>query len=155
MRRWKSPGLVRERSGLERPTVAGTIFRVGRRGTGKALAEDNTAPIVQKVIIQEATPGTIGAPRRVMSVKAENRVVSPAPVNAPVLGDTVTLVGTCATMRTAVLLTPSVVAVIVEDPMLTAVTRPAEFTVATAVLLEAQVKDFPEMVAPAASLALA
>ena len=33
--------------------------------------------------------------------------------------------------------------------------RPVEFTVATGRLLELHVKDFPEMVAPAASLALA
>ena len=69
---------------------------------------------------------------------------------------------TCATVSVASPDTPSVVAlimedplVIMEDPLVTAVARPAEFTVATGRLLELQVKDFPEMMVPAASLALA
>ena len=47
------------------------------------------------------------------------------------------------------------VAEIVEDPLVTAVASPVEFTVATAGVLEAQAKDFPERVAPSASLAVA
>ncbi len=63
--------------------------------------------------------------------------------------------GTIVTVTVAVPLLPSLVAVIVAEPAVTPVTRPPLLTVATAVLLLAQVTTRPVSVLPAASLVTA
>ena len=57
----------------------------------------------------------------------------------------------CCTVTAAVPLTPSVVAVMVADPLVTAVTKPEELTVATIWPDEDQVNVLPESVFPLAS----
>src|SRR5882762_6028471 len=63
--------------------------------------------------------------------------------------------GTTVTVTLAVPLCPSLVAVIVAEPAATPVTSPVPFTVATAVLLLAQVTTRPASGAPLASLGVA
>src|SRR5215208_6655567 len=62
---------------------------------------------------------------------------------------------TCLTVTAALPLCPSLVAVIVAEPAVTAVTRPLAFTVATDVLVLDQVTARPASVVPFASFGVA
>ena len=63
--------------------------------------------------------------------------------------------GVATTVRVAFPLTPSLVAVIWADPTATAVTRPEPLTVATALLLEAQLTERPDRALPLPSRVVA
>jgi hypothetical protein len=82
---------------------------------------------------------------------AVNCTVAPNAVRAAAPGVTATATGTWLTVREAEPERPAVVAVIVAEPLPTAVTRPDELTVAMLASEDDQVNVLPESVSPLAS----
>src|SRR6266566_1508887 len=128
------------------------------------VAEAAATPVTRPLAETVATPGALLAQvttRPVSTLPAESFVVAVSCTAAPPTtlaeaGLTVTeATGTFATVTVAVPLFPSLVAVIVAEPAAFAVTNPVALTVATVVLLLAQLMTRPVNTLPAESFVVA